>query len=395
LIAIEVTAPSATLADDIAKAWAEVYERQVNNLYGSSAPESLSLEREVGQAKQKYEGAESALTSFLGTVPVGENTRILEYKQRVLRELMAVRQSQLVDLYKIDHRVELLIDQALALQSQLAAAQDNSAAASSATALTLLKTQAFASSIALPSGLQLQLPSRPTGSQPQSGVASTATTDSIPNSIDQSQDTAALSRSLQDWNLAGNLQIQVPATTAVSLAQQRADVASTISALQQWHQRLQEAIQQSGDASGPDATVPANQTEVGQAISQLEAEIRDLQVKVADQTARQRQLQQERDVQWDSYTTILKKAEEGRVASMIGAGKEVTIAGRSVPEPRSRRLGLMLPLAAAVGATLAAAILLLGDYAAPLFDEFRNHSNGRARSAPLPPRPVDVGAAPR
>jgi hypothetical protein len=224
--------------------------------------------------------------------------------------------------------------------------------------------------------------------------ARSAATDSPSASVDQSPDTAALSRGLQDWSLPANFQIQVPAAAAVTLAQQRADVASTISALQDWHQRLQESIQRSGDTPGADATVVAKQTEVGAAISQLEAEVRDLQAKVADQTARQVQLQKERDVLWDSYSTVLKKAEEGRVASLIGTGKEVSIAGRSVVAPRSKRLGLVLPLAAAVGASLAAAILLLGHHASSLYDELRTGSNGQAKSAPLSRRRVDVEAAP-
>jgi hypothetical protein len=334
----------------------------------------------------------SALTGFLGTEPVGENTRLLESKQRILRELIAVRQSQVVDLYKIAHRVDQLTDQAQALQQQLAAAQDNSAAASSATALALLKTQAFASSMSLPTGLQLQLPSLPAGAQSQNAAAP-STAESPSAGADQSPDTAGLSRGLQDWSLPANIQFQVPAASAVTLAQERADVAATVGALQDWRQRLQETIQKSGDTSAAGGTVATNQTDVSQAISQLEADVRDLQAKVADETARQRQLQQERDVLWDSYSTILKKAEEGRVASLIGTGKEVSIAGQSVAEPNSRQLGLMLPLAAAVGASLAAAVALLSFYAAPLYEQLNDRSDGTPRRATPTQRAIDVEAA--
>ena len=45
-------------------------------------------------------------------------------------------------------------------------------------------------------------------------------------------------------------------------------------------------------------------------VSQLEQEIRELQGKLAEQSAQQKNLQLERDVSWDTYTSIRKKTEE-------------------------------------------------------------------------------------
>jgi hypothetical protein len=179
IVTIEVRAPTPELSESVATNWSAIYEQQVNELYAPSTSGPPSLDKEVADARRQYEAAEAALAAFLASTPVEENSRTLESKQRLLSELLAIRQSQVADLHKIAHRVDLLIGQAEALRQQLTAAQDNSAAASSAAALTLLKTQAFASSMALPASLQVQIPPAqsssppPTSQQPNASSRST------------------------------------------------------------------------------------------------------------------------------------------------------------------------------------------------------------------------------
>jgi capsular polysaccharide biosynthesis protein len=380
VIAIEVEAPSAVLAEQIAKEWSQVYEQRVNSLYGSSATRTPQLDGELEEAQKKYQAAEDTLTNFVATESVEETSRQLEANQRLLRELITVRQTEVVDLYKMAHRVELLITQAEALQQQLVDSQDESAAASSAVALSLLKTQAFASSMSLPAGLQLQLPSDTTASQLGRGGAQQSTTGASAAGAmaanEQPQDAAAISRALQDWTLPGNLQVQLPLpATSASIAQLRSDVAATIKALQDWHQRLDDTIQQrsvEGVAEGP-----MGQSHISQTIERLEGEARTLKGRASAQQARQRALEQERDVLWDSYSTVLKKAEENRVAGLVGTGKEIGIAGQSLAEPKSRRLGLFLPLAALVGAGTAAAVALIVGYLSPMYGDLLGRSDSR------------------
>ncbi|HEX2052755.1 MAG TPA: hypothetical protein VHJ78_03380 [Actinomycetota bacterium] len=357
MIVLEVRSSDPALADDVAERWAQVYEEQVNQLYGTSLAGTLKLDEELNQAKQKYEAAEGALTAFMAGTPLGEYARALEARQRLARELVAIQDAQQADLNKIAHRVGLLISQAEALQQQLAVAQDESAAATSAAALTLLKTQAFASSMSLPANLQLQITSPPpTGNQTPSDRAERQVS-SVTTTPEERPHVEGTSRALQDWQLPSNVQVELPVpTTATSLAQQRADVASTLHALRAWQDRLRQEMQHGSTGASAGSTSGAS---VGQAISQLEAEVRDLQGKVAEQSARQRSLQQERDVLWESYVSIMKKAEEGRVASLVATGKEVSIAGRSAPEPRARRLELLTPLAAIAGAALVGAFFFL------------------------------------
>ena len=381
VIVIQVNAPSAALVEQIAPSWARAYERQVNQLYATSTSGTLKLESELGEARQKYQTAEEALTSFVASTPQGEQTRLLEGKQNLLRELMASRQAMVVDLHKVAHRVDLLVGQAEALQQQLAAAQDNSAAASNALALTLLKTQAFASSMSLPASLQLQVPApEATGTAPGTNAGTTPASDP-----QQRHDLAATARALQDWSLPANLQVQVPAaSTPPTLAQQRADVAATIQVLQDWRDRMRQEIQsRSSDSAGGGTVVETATAELAQAIAQLEAEVRELQGKVAEQTARHKNLQLERDVAWESYTSLTKKAEEARVASVVGAGNEVSLASQSVvAEPKSKRLALVLPLAGVLGVMAGASWILLREHLAPVYGQLAGQlaaqANGRA-----------------
>jgi len=97
-------------------------------------------------------------------------------------------------------------------------------------------------------------------------------------------------------------------------------------------------------------------------MTQLEADVRQLLGKVAEDTARHRNLQLERDVAWDTYAGLSRKSEEARVASAVGAGNEVSVASESVvAAARPRQLGFLLPLAAITGA-LAGACLVAGRY---------------------------------
>jgi hypothetical protein len=355
IIAIDISAPNAALADDIASAWSEAYERRVNDLYGASPSGTRLFEAELAQAKQNYQAADSVFTAFLATSQLAEYTRSLESKQRLLKELLSLRQSRASDLYKIALRVDLLLSQAEALEQQLNLAQDNGAAATSAAALTVIKTQAFASSMILSAGLEVQLPRPP--QEPQGGTTSNAQLP-VPPPVtgDPTSDLAAASHALQEWSLPANVQIQVPTVANPTLAQQRSDIATTINALRDWRARIGKALQEGPAPQSGDGV--STVADIDQTIVRLEAEVRDLQSKVADQGSQLRGLQQGRDVLWESYSSLLKKTEEGRVADLVGSGKEVSIAGRTGAEPKSRRLFVLLPLAGLLGALAVAGAIV-------------------------------------
>ena len=55
----------------IANAWGEVYEKYVNELYGGRAQSPGNIRGHVAEVRGKYQGAEEALTKFLGDNQIG------------------------------------------------------------------------------------------------------------------------------------------------------------------------------------------------------------------------------------------------------------------------------------------------------------------------------------
>jgi hypothetical protein len=357
VISIKVEAPSASLAEQIALSWARTYERQINALFVDSADGEARLESGLGQARQKYAAAEAALTAFVATSPVEEYSRLLDRKSYQLLDLQADRQAQLVDMYKVARRLDLLIDQAQALQQQLALSQDNNAAANTQLALTLLKTQVFASTMSLSSG-SVEPTQSQARSEPSTAPSDTRNPQRQDSTTEQQMANASATRALQDWALPTGLQLQLPATTTTaSLSQQRVDVAALVQALQEWRTRLQVQISHRLRESDSDGGQPAGNTML--VISALEAEVRELQGKVAEQRAQRRSLQAERDIAWESYASLSRKVEEMRVARMVTPGNEVAVVSESVvASPVSRRLAVVLPIAGLLGALAASCLIL-------------------------------------
>ena len=73
------------------------------------------------------------------------------------------------------------------------------------------------------------------------------------------------------------------------------------------------------------------------AVARVEQDVRQLNGAVADLTAQQKRLQEQRDVARDVYFSLLKKTEEARLSAAVANGQEVTVASRAVvAEPRGR-----------------------------------------------------------
>ncbi|MBI3971823.1 MAG: hypothetical protein HY332_11090 [Chloroflexi bacterium] len=133
-------------------------------------------------------------------------------------------------------------------------------------------------------------------------------------------------------------------------------------------------IEQSAIAPGDEALDAA----LAAVAQEVEKELRELQGRLAEQQAAQRDFQQQRDIAWESYTSLYKKVEEALVASVGGAGNEVTVASQSViAEPQSRRLAVILPLAGALGAAAVAGWLLLSVTVSRQFLPAPSSNNGQ------------------
>jgi len=343
IITITVEAPTKELAEMISSSWARAYEHHINALYASTSSAASAVTEELTKARQTYDRAEAALTRFVGSSPLNETLRVMERREELLRELLVARQGMLGDLNVLVRRVDSLVSQAEALGGQLDANGENpGAVANTQLTLTLLKAQAFASSMSTHppvSSLSVMSGSESSGVA-GSGSANSASSQTASAGVGATSigREAVLGRRSQEWTLPTGLQIQGPAISAsVTASQQRADVQATVQALRDWRDRLRAAIaERSADLQGDKLTVGLGESDPS-SISQLEAVIRGLQRIVAEEGAVQRNLKLERDVAWETFTSLVKKVEEARVAGAVGAGNEVSVANRTVnadPKPR-------------------------------------------------------------
>jgi hypothetical protein len=343
IITIDVGAAQKDLAEQVVASWGRAYERYVNDLYASNGYDDAQLAAEVAAAERAYQGAQDRLSRFVSTSPISKLGRELEERQKLVSVLIQARDNALGDLYKVSHRVGMLLAQAEALQDQFARNSDAAGSASGSVALSLLKAQAFASSMTLPSSLQIQIP---TGASQASGGEQVRRTESL-----------ASTRELQEWALPANMQIQLSlGATNVTAAQLRADAASTVAALREWRSRLDSQIQSTyTEATSGDAQQWA-------VLGELDAEIRVLRARVEEQAAQEKRLQFDTEVAWQSFSTVARKVGELKVGSMVGGDKEVTLATKTViAYPKSKRTTQLAPLAAIIGAMVTAAAIALRD----------------------------------
>ena len=282
--------------------------------------------------------------------------------RQLSKEVMQEKARRLSELYEAAQRIDLLLADAQALLQQIEASTHGPAAASTDVALTLLKAQAFASSRPLPANLQLQL-SAP-GAAPDPGA--------------QPAEASALVRALRSWKgqvareITGRLlELQVPDGLEPEAA---LATLSTRGAAPADVERVRQHLEASHDRDLADA------------VSQVAGGIRDLQGRIAEATALQKNLTQQRDVAWESYTNLLKKAEEARLGQAVGAGKEVTVANRAVvAEPRPRRTTVVVPLAAVLGAAAAGSVVLIRRWWATLEGAPAPARLGGAPNGAVPP----------
>lgn|GEM_PF-5338893 len=335
LFSIVVTAPTPTIAQRIAGAWSTAYEQHVNQLYGGAGLRTeAELRSQVAGAQSRYAVAEQALTVFLGAEKLAEHIRLLERGQQLLND----QQLYMQELARTLRRTELVLGDAQSLQQHLLAARDNGAASTNVSVITLLKMQAFT-----------ELMFYPTSSPAQSGGASGQT----PTVSLLGPSSGGSSGSAQS-----GIQVQLgPAGGTPSLAQQRDDIDAVIHALGERRRSLQSELQRR--TSGADVVVEGA-AEGGQSTGQLEQEIRELQAKISDLAARHRTMQQERDLALETYTRLLKKAEEARVTASFGSSKEVSIVNRTVLAAPAQRSSVVQGalIGAGVGGALGAAAAL-------------------------------------
>lgn len=92
LIRIVVEHPDPLKASKIANAWAEEYEKLVNNIYGRPPEASSTLLEDLENARDEYDQSQEALTAFLEESHINQARRQLSEKTKILGLLHSARQ---------------------------------------------------------------------------------------------------------------------------------------------------------------------------------------------------------------------------------------------------------------------------------------------------------------
>lgn len=320
LITISVRAQDPAVAMAVANAWGAEYERHINQLYGVIVESAEAVRRQSERAKADYDAAQSALVTFAGANRIAELEMAIKETQDIITatakvqvegrlaaftEEHAERVETLASLHDTRLRLGSLLDDARALEAQLAGGGDADAA-SNALALTLLKAQAYASSADMPANLQVQL-------SPSDASASA-----------QVADVRALMAAIE---------------TRI------ADLDAAIAA---WEQGQTEEVTLQA-LTGEGALDPI--------IAPLHARLRALQADLEAERATLQELTQTRDLAWETYTTVARKVAEMNVGAAVQGTVVRLAAPAALPtEPVSRKLMQTAALAGAVAFMLAVGV---------------------------------------
>jgi uncharacterized protein involved in exopolysaccharide biosynthesis len=328
LIEIRVRFADPDQAAWIANAWAEAYVEHVNSLYSVEAESLNAIQNQIDDAYQTYQRAEQALLDFTADNEMADLEQQVAEKQALINELQANRQAAqlealtserltLEQYYATIRELELLLENAESLRSQIQQGGASSATANEL-ALALLKAEAFAGSESLPANLQLQ--------------------------------------------------IDLGASEPSDAAGQIAEVDALIKALEERIAEIEAAIEEqasllsSGEYHVQDSSAAFDETIAG-----LQEEVRQLQVRSAQERAQEKELTRRRDLAWDTYSTLEIKAAELRIATEI-TDVEVRFASPAVAPVAVNAQGTSSKLIRNVG--LATAVGLMIGIGAALFLQY-------------------------
>ena len=311
--------------------------------------------------------------------------------------------------YETRLKLERLLQDARALQAQ-AQQGGEPGAATNGLAMLLLKAQAFASSAELPGGLQLQLDS--VGVLDVGTEGQIADLEALVSVLETRIDELDAAIATQSRELVTNQSYGLIASGGSEDGLLSAALARSYAELLEVTDLAQgpcEGWRQSGSVQYPelfsigdpcgltweapthnppgsvgtrvtkeltrpehpealpgDAEVPG---QLSQAVDVLEKEMRALQAQLEAEQAKQRELTKARDVAWEAYTTVARKAAEVSVASSLTATL-VRFASPAVeptrPVPSTTQRNVLV--AGAGGLVLATAIVLFVNYMYPGFD---------------------------
>jgi len=313
LLQLQVTDADPARAAAVANAWAALFVRYVNEIYSRGESTQAFFDAQVTTAKADYDAAQRAVEEFLGDNRVAELQREIDARQTLIdqyqsgqtaswgeaiNQQMQSRRQILANYYSELADIEQLLADARALREQVQEGGQSAAANTANTlSLVLLRNRAFG------------------------GGAET------------------------------NLQLQLSLAQAVEPVT-LADVESLIVVLEARKADAQTRIDALSAGLLTDLQTPANPPggdQVSQLIKQYSDEVLALTAQLEAEETRQRELTQARDLAWETYTSLARKAEETRIAVQGGEAEVQLASTASVPaEPAGPRRMLSTLIAGAI-----------------------------------------------
>jgi hypothetical protein len=405
-IEILVTNKDPMLAADIANAWANVFADHVNAVYSGEGTGEVyqSIQRQAAEAKSEYDEAQSALEAFLVDNRADEYQRQVDEQRAMIESLSTARTlsastivsntmlsqltvfnqqvgdlaTQLTQVYSDTRKVDRLLMDARDMRDQVQSGGPG-AVSSNALALTLLKSQVFASN----EGAQdLLVQTNPVASTPDETVTDLT---GLISTLEARQSTLKGQIQTLSDQLLGTANTQsVPGSGFVDSELPPADQA-------------QATLQSLSQLKGLDsvANLDLVGTPIEEKIRQLEGQVNYLHMQLAQERAREQELTRARDLAWDTYKNLATKQAELKVASQT-RGTEVTLAApAAVPRADAVSGTKNVALAAVVG-------LILGTFSAYFIEFWWRYKGlqpqpltviGIFRGIELKPIPVDKKSA--
>ena len=308
LIRITIAANDPDKAAAIANAWAPIFVRTVNTIYGQVPNEVLaSIQAELNTAEQSYLANQAKLETFIATNRVDALTNLVAVLQKRVNQEVLLQEAFLNQWQEAQEQLAT----ARALRVQVEQGGDG-ATRSSMAAVQILKMSAYGMA---PENLQIEVRDLPEVNQ----QALLTDIDGLITSLDQR---------LKDLALAIG---------------SRSDTLN----------------QAEGAATQTDSTSVQDPT-AGLAYQQL----RDAKAQLEAETARQQQLIQQRDLSWETYKTLSNKVAELNL-TRAAASSDVRFGAPAVPSVNSvQRINLVLGLVigGTFGLFLAVLYAFLVDY---------------------------------
>jgi uncharacterized protein involved in exopolysaccharide biosynthesis len=306
IIKVTSTAEDPQIAAQIANTWARLAVTTINQAYsGEELPGEIQSQIQTSQ--QEYQQAQAALESFMQENQISLIQKQLEEAEGVLDTLVKERMRKIAYFSQRGENMDQIISQAEALKSQIEMGSTSSAAGIG-DALAILRARANTFGI--------------------SSTQFTTSQDGILEALPSNPGDMVLNfqmNGLSDENLS------VTADDLDTLIQQaQTEKEKALNSLEELSQ---------GDMDGSESV----------SIENTNARIQDLQTRLEEQQARQRELTANRDLTWKAYQAFLEKETELKNTSQTN--NQVNLATEAViPEkPTSRGTLLKIVIAGILG----------------------------------------------